>query len=173
MAATLLFLEHKRLYALKQEVDDRPGTPLDRAVVVRHGRDLTIATAMKSVHDALTAAQTLERHGLDVEVLDLRTLRPLDLRTVLASVERTNRLLVVEEGPRTGGWAADVVPEMAEHALADIDDVWRLAMPDVPLAYSPPLRGRGLTGTGEDRPVGARARRRGSGMTHFREELTV
>jgi pyruvate/2-oxoglutarate/acetoin dehydrogenase E1 component len=72
-------------------------------------------------------------------VIDLRTLRPLDLPTVLASVARTNRLCVVEEGPVTGGWAGEVLALVTEHGLGDLDDAWRIATPNTPIPYSPPL----------------------------------
>jgi acetoin:2,6-dichlorophenolindophenol oxidoreductase subunit beta len=98
----VLFLEHKRLYSLKDEAGAEP-VPIGKASVVRQGADLTIVAAMKGVHDALEAAETLSGRGIESTVIDLRTLRPLDMETVLASVEETGRLLVVEEGPETGG----------------------------------------------------------------------
>jgi pyruvate/2-oxoglutarate/acetoin dehydrogenase E1 component len=94
---------------------------------------------MKGVHDALAAADTLAGHGVDAEVVDMRSLRPLDVATVAASVEKTNRLLVVEEGPRTGGWAGELIAAVTEDALEHIDDAWRLTTPDLPLPYSPTL----------------------------------
>jgi pyruvate/2-oxoglutarate/acetoin dehydrogenase E1 component len=137
----VIFLEHKRLYSIKEDVpDDGPETePLGIARVVREGRDLTVATASKSVHDALAAAETLAGDGLELEVIDLRTLRPLDRETVRASVTRTNRLMVVEEGPRTGGWSGEVLGDLAQDALEHLDDVWRLTTPDAPIPYSPTL----------------------------------
>jgi acetoin:2,6-dichlorophenolindophenol oxidoreductase subunit beta len=141
----VLFLEHKRLYSLKGMAGDEL-VPLGSARVARAGSDLTIATAMKGVHDALAAAELLADDGLDVEVVDLRTLRPLDLPTVIASVERTNRLLVVEEGPLTGGWAGELLAAVSEVALGDLDDIWRLATPDHPTPYSPPLEDAFLPG---------------------------
>jgi pyruvate/2-oxoglutarate/acetoin dehydrogenase E1 component len=137
----VIFLEHKRLYSVKEDV---PGggpeiEPLGRARIAREGRDLTVATASKSVHDALTAAETLAGDGLELEVIDLRTLRPLDRDTVCESVKRTNRLLVVEEGPRTGGWSGEVLGDLAEDALEHLDDAWRLTTPDSPIPYSPTL----------------------------------
>jgi pyruvate/2-oxoglutarate/acetoin dehydrogenase E1 component len=141
----VLFLEHKRLYSLKGEVADEVGE-LGRAQVVRPGRDLTIVTAMRGVHDALAAADELAAGGLDPEVVDLRTLRPLDHDTVLASVARTNRLLVVDEGPMTGGWAGEVLAVAAQEALGDLDDAWRLTAPDLPVPYSPPLEDAALPG---------------------------
>ena len=137
----VIFLEHKRLYSIKEDVpEDGPETePLGVARVVREGRDLTVATASKSVHDALAAAETLAGDGLELEVIDLRTLRPLDRDTVRASVTRTNRLLVVEEGPRTGGWSGEILGDLAQDALEHLDDVWRLTTPDAPIPYSPTL----------------------------------
>jgi pyruvate/2-oxoglutarate/acetoin dehydrogenase E1 component len=136
----VLFLEHKRLYSTKGPAPAPDEViPIGTAHVVRHGSDLTLATAMKSVHDALAAAEALAADGIDVEVIDLRSLRPLDIATVRASVERTNRLLVVEEGPRTGGWSGEVLGALAEDALEHLDDVWRLTTSDVPIPYSPPL----------------------------------
>jgi pyruvate/2-oxoglutarate/acetoin dehydrogenase E1 component len=142
----VLFLEHKRLYATKGAVDVEPAE-IGSARVVRGGTDVTLVTAMKSVHDALLAAEELDGDGISVEVIDLRTLRPLDMPTVLESVRRTNRLLVVEEGPRTGGWAGEVLSEVAELALEDLDDAWRLTCPDTPIPYSPPLEGAFLPST--------------------------
>ena len=115
-------------------------------MVVRPGSDLTLATAMKGVHDSIDAAQRLSEQGIDVEIIDLRTIRPWDRDTVLASVAKTNRLLVVEEGPKTGGWAADVLAETCELALGYLDDAWRLTTVDAPIPYSPPLEDAFLPG---------------------------
>src|SRR5690242_21849000 len=112
---------------------------LGEAAVVREGSDVTLVTAMKSVHDALEAAETLEQERISVEVIDLRTLRPFDLETVLASVRKTNRIVVVEEGPLTGGWAGEVLASVTEHALGHLDDAWRIATPNHPIPYSPRL----------------------------------
>jgi acetoin:2,6-dichlorophenolindophenol oxidoreductase subunit beta len=136
----VVFLEHKRLYSIKSE----PPAPYEaaeigRAAVLREGTDVTIVSAMKGVHDALAAAEELSTEEIDAEVIDLRSLRPLDRETVIDSVRRTNRLLVVEEGPRTGGWAGGVLGDLAEHALEYLDDIWRLTTDDVPIPYSPPL----------------------------------
>ena len=134
----VLFFEHKRLYSVKGEVDDDP-VELGSAKVVRDGTDLTIVAAMVGVRVALEAAEALAPDGIDAEVIDLRTLRPLDHATVAASIERTNRLLVVEEGPRTGGWSTTIAAELAEHSLHDIDDIWRLTTADAPVPFSPAL----------------------------------
>jgi acetoin:2,6-dichlorophenolindophenol oxidoreductase subunit beta len=134
----VLFFEHKRLYSVKGEVDDDP-VELGSAKVVREGTDLTIVAAMVGVRVALEAAEALAPDGIDAEVVDLRTLRPLDHATVAASIEKTNRVLVVEEGPRTGGWSTTIAAELAEHSLHDIDDIWRLTTADAPIPFSPAL----------------------------------
>jgi pyruvate/2-oxoglutarate/acetoin dehydrogenase E1 component len=141
----VLFFEHKRLYGLEGEANGDVGT-LGKATIVREGTDVTLVTAMKGVHDALEAAEHLDRDGVSVEVIDLRTLRPFDADTVVASVRKTNRVLVVEEGPLTGGWAGEVLATVTEQALGHLDDAWRLATPNTPIPYSPPLEDAFLPG---------------------------
>ena len=119
---------------------------LGKAAVVREGRDVTLATAMASVHEAVKASDDLERDGISVEVIDLRTLRPLDVETILASVRKTSRIVVVEEGPLTGGWAGEVLAVVTEQALGYLDDAWRIATPNTPIPYSPPLEDAFLPG---------------------------
>ena len=144
----VLFLEHKRLYSTKQEVGDAPIEPgeIGRAEVVRAGEDVTLVSCMKGVHDCLAAAEALAASGIAAEVIDLRTIRPLDRETILRSLAATNRLCVVEEGPATGGWAGEVLAVAVEHALHDVDDVWRIACADHPIPYSPPLERAFLPG---------------------------
>jgi pyruvate/2-oxoglutarate/acetoin dehydrogenase E1 component len=142
----VVFLEHKRLYSLKGEVGGDETVPLGSARIAREGTHLTLVTAMKGVHDCLAAADELAADGIEAEVVDLRTLRPLDVETVLASVEKTNRVAVVEEGPLTGGWAGEMLALIAEHGLGDLDDAWRIATPDTPIPYSPPLEDAHLPG---------------------------
>jgi pyruvate/2-oxoglutarate/acetoin dehydrogenase E1 component len=152
----VLFFEHKRLYGLEGETNGDVGR-LGEAAVVRDGSDVTLVTAMKSVHDAVEAAESLDADGISVEVIDLRTLRPFDLETVLTSVRKTNRITVVEEGPLTGGWAGEVLASVTEHALGYLDDAWRIATPNTPIPYSPPLEDAFLPGA--DR-IAAEIRRR-------------
>jgi pyruvate/2-oxoglutarate/acetoin dehydrogenase E1 component len=142
----VLFLEHKRLLGLKGEVGDEP-IPFGQARIARAGSDLTIVSVMMGVHDSLAAADALAREGIDCEVIDLRTIKPLDIETVIASVERTTRLLVVEEGPLSGGWAGEVMARVTEQALGSLDDAWRLATADTPIPYSPPLEDAFLPGS--------------------------
>jgi len=142
----VLFFEHKRLYGIEGGVNGEVGR-LGEAKVVREGADVTLVTAMKSVHDGLEAAEALEQDRISVEVVDLRTLRPFDVETVLASVRKTNRIVVVEEGPLTGGWAGEVLATVTEQALGHLDDAWRLATPNTPIPYSPPLEDAFLAGS--------------------------
>jgi acetoin:2,6-dichlorophenolindophenol oxidoreductase subunit beta len=135
----VIFLEHKRLYSVKGPEPEQELIPLGQAAIARAGDDLTIVSVGKGVADALAAAETLGQDGVSVEVVDLRTLRPLDLDTVLGSVAKTNRLLAVEEGPRTGGWACGLVGAVAEQALHDLDDAWIVATAETPIPYSPTL----------------------------------
>jgi pyruvate/2-oxoglutarate/acetoin dehydrogenase E1 component len=141
----VVFFEHKRLYSLKGEVDGAPAE-LGRAAVVREGSDVTLVSAMKGVHDCLSAAERLAENGVEAEVIDLRTIRPVDVETVLASVRKTNRVAVVEEGPLTGGWAGEVLSLVTEQGLGDLDDAWRIATADSPIPYSPPLEDAFLPG---------------------------
>jgi acetoin:2,6-dichlorophenolindophenol oxidoreductase subunit beta len=143
----VLFLEHKRLLGLKGEIDSDP-CPFGKARIARAGSELTIVSVMKGLHDSLAAAEELAGDGIDCEVVDLRTIKPLDIETVIASVERTSRLLVVEEGPLSGGWAGEVMARVTEQALGSLDDAWRLATADTPIPYSPPLEDAFLPGPG-------------------------
>ncbi|HEX4034299.1 MAG TPA: alpha-ketoacid dehydrogenase subunit beta [Solirubrobacteraceae bacterium] len=142
----VLFFEHKRLYSKKGAVNNGAVIPLGLAEVVREGTDITLVSAMKSVDDCLEAAEKLDADGISAEVIDLQTLRPLDSETVLRSLAKTNRLAVVEEGPRTGGWAGEVLSLAVEGGLGDIDDAWRITTPDAPVPYSPPLEDDFLPG---------------------------
>ena len=135
----VIFLEHKRLYSVKGPPPQQELLPLGTAGVARRGDDLTIVSIGKGVPDALAAAEALAGEGVSAEVVDLRTLRPLDLATVLDSVARTNRILAVEEGPRTGGWASGLLGAVAEQGLHDLDDAWIVATDETPIPYSPTL----------------------------------
>jgi pyruvate/2-oxoglutarate/acetoin dehydrogenase E1 component len=135
----VLFLEHKRLYSVKGPPLEDELVPLGQARVVREGSDVTLVSVLKGVPDCLAAADRVAGEGIDAEVIDLRTLRPLDLDTVLRSLEKTNRLVAVEEGPRTGGWAAGLLGAVAEEGLHDVDDLWSLNTGETPIPYSPAL----------------------------------
>jgi acetoin:2,6-dichlorophenolindophenol oxidoreductase subunit beta len=134
----VIVLEHKRLYPVRGEIGAEP-VEIGSARVVRSGAGITIVSVMRGVHDALAAADTLAAAGVDAEVIDLRSLRPLDHATVVSSVRKTSRLLAVEEGTELGGWASGLVGAVAARALGDLDDVWTLTTPDTPIPYSPVL----------------------------------
>jgi pyruvate/2-oxoglutarate/acetoin dehydrogenase E1 component len=142
----VVFFEHKRLYSLRGPDDEGRSFELGRAAVAREGGDVTLVSAMKGVHDCLRAADLLAGQGVSAEVVDLRTLRPLDIETIVRSVQKTNRIAVVEEGPLTGGWAGEVLAAVTEEALGDLDDAWRIATPNSPIPYSPPLEDAFLPG---------------------------
>jgi pyruvate/2-oxoglutarate/acetoin dehydrogenase E1 component len=142
----VLFFEHKRLLSNKGPAGGAEPIPLGSAAVVRDGDDVTLVSAMKGVHDCLEAADVLAERGVSAEVIDVRTIRPLDVATVLESVARTNRVAVVEEGPLTGGWAAEVLARLTEQGLGHLDDAWRITTPNAPVPYSPPLEDAHLPG---------------------------
>jgi acetoin:2,6-dichlorophenolindophenol oxidoreductase subunit beta len=137
----VVFFEHKGLFASK----GAPAPPghvveLGQARIARDGTDLTLVALASTVPLALTAAERLSGDGISVEVVDLRCLVPLDVATVLASVERTNRLLVVEENPYQGGWGATVVAIVADEGYEMLDaPVRRLAAECVPLPFADAL----------------------------------
>jgi acetoin:2,6-dichlorophenolindophenol oxidoreductase subunit beta len=133
------FLEHKRLYSVKDPVIEAETLPLGEAAVVREGTDVTLVSISKGVRDCLRAADELAEKGVSAEVVDLRSLRPLDTETVLRSVAKTNRVVMVEEGPMIGGWAANLLGIVAAEGLHDLDDAWVIACPETPIPYTPSL----------------------------------
>ncbi len=137
----VLCVEHKLLYATSGTVSaDAPALPIGRAAVRRAGTDVSLVTYSYYVGVALEAAEQLAIGGIAAEVIDLRTLAPLDTETVLASVRKTGRLVCIEEGTRTGGVGAEVAARVAELAYEYLDaPIRRIAAADVPVPFSPPL----------------------------------
>lgn len=148
----VMILSHKYLYGSQGRdvvdgngiVDDVPAEPYEieigTAAVRRKGSAVTIVSALLMVHRALDAADVLAERGIDAEVIDMRWLAPLDVETVIESVTRTGRLVVVEEGPWRGGWGATVAAAVASEALGYLDaPIRRLAGPDHPLPFAPHL----------------------------------
>src|ERR1041385_4338837 len=140
----VIFFEHKKLYRLPRLREELPAddyiVEIGKARTARAGRDLTIITFGYQVLNALDAAAELEKEGLDVEVLDLRTLAPLDKEAILASVKKTNKALVLHEASRTGGIGGEIAATIAEEAFEWLDaPVVRLASIDTPVPYSAPL----------------------------------
>ena len=138
----VLFFEHKALY--RRIKDDLPTeeytVPIGQAKVVRQGTDLTIVTYGAMVWVALEAASTLAEEGASVEVVDLRTLLPLDRETVCASVQKTSKVLLLHEDTRTGGLAGELAASISESVFEDLDGpIVRVTAPDTPVPYSPPL----------------------------------
>lgn len=133
------FIEHESLYSAKGEVPAGDHVvPFGEAVIRRPGRDITIVGISRGAVTAVDAADVLEReHGISAEVIDPRTLRPLDLPAIVASVERTNRLLIVEEGWPQGGIGATLAALVAEHAFDSLDGpILRVTGADAPVGYS-------------------------------------
>jgi pyruvate dehydrogenase E1 component beta subunit len=136
-----LFLETKSLYPLKGPVPEGEYTvPLGKADVKNEGGDVTIVTWGKMVHESLKAAQRLHGEGIGVEVIDVRTISPLDRKTILESVRKTGRLVIVHEENKTAGAGAEIAALVAEEAFHDLKaPIKRVATPDAIFPYSPPL----------------------------------
>jgi pyruvate/2-oxoglutarate/acetoin dehydrogenase E1 component len=130
--------EHAALYPMEGEVDEGAGPgEIGRAVVRRQGTDLTVITYGGSLPKTMVAADLLAADGITAEVIDLRSLRPLDTATILASVARTHRALIVDEGWRTGSFAAEVSAQIMEQGFYDLDGpVQRLCSAEVPMPYA-------------------------------------
>ncbi len=129
----VIFLEHMKLYrSFRQEVPEEEYTiPLGKADVKREGKDLSIITYGAMVHESLKAAEELEKEGFSVEVIDLRTIQPMDIETIIASVEKTNRAIVVQEAQKQAGIAANIVAEITERAILSLEaPVLRVTAPD-------------------------------------------
>ncbi|MGE5414854.1 MAG: alpha-ketoacid dehydrogenase subunit beta [Syntrophomonadaceae bacterium] len=138
----VLFFEHKFLYRrIKEELPTEDYVvPIGKAAVRRAGRDLTVVTYGAMVWTALEAAKTLEAEGIDVEVVDLRTLFPMDEQTVLESVAKTNKAILLHEATRTGGIGAEIAAVLSERCFEYLDGpLVRVTAPDTPVPYSPPL----------------------------------
>jgi 2-oxoisovalerate dehydrogenase E1 component beta subunit len=138
----VLYFEHKYLYRrLKDELPADGGlVPIGKARLAREGRDLSVITYGAMLHVALEAAGRLEGDGIDLEVLDLRTLKPLDQEAILATVRKTSRVIVLTEEQITGSVAGEVAARIGQHAFEWLDGpVHRLCCPDTPVPYSPTL----------------------------------
>jgi pyruvate/2-oxoglutarate/acetoin dehydrogenase E1 component len=138
----VLFLEHKFLYRrVKEDVPDGPiEVPIGQARLARAGKDVSIVTYGAMLYVALDAAKAADADGISVEVLDLRTLLPLDQEAILNTAARTGRVIVLHEATRTGGPGGEIAALVAERAFEYLDaPVMRVAPPDTPVPYSPPL----------------------------------
>ncbi|MEL6961191.1 MAG: transketolase C-terminal domain-containing protein [Pseudomonadota bacterium] len=142
----VVYMEHKNLWSLKQDVDTASATHVDpineigKASVIRDGKDITIVTWSAMVYEALEAADLCQASGIHIEVIDLRTLWPWDVETVLTSVKKTGRLLIVHEAVQVGGFGAEIAATVAEKAFADLKaPIKRLGAPRILIGYAPPL----------------------------------
>jgi pyruvate dehydrogenase E1 component beta subunit len=135
----VIYLEHMKLYrSFRQDVPEEEYTiPLGKADVKREGTDLTIVTYGAMVHESLKAAEELEKEGHSVEVIDLRTVMPIDIETIIASVEKTGRAMVVQEAQKQAGMASHIVAEINDRAILSLEaPVLRVAAPDTVFAFS-------------------------------------
>lgn len=138
----VIFFEHKALYRrVKDELPEGDYTvPIGKANVFRQGKDISVITYSAMVHVAAEAAARMEKEGVSVEIIDLRTLTPLDEETILASVRKTSKAVVLHEANLTGGFGGEIAARITEKAFEDLDGpVLRLAAPDTPVPYCPPL----------------------------------
>ena len=141
----VLVIEHGTLYPLQGEDTDDTPMALGRAAIRRAGRDATIITYGGSLPKAMAAAQGLSSQGIDVEVLDLRTLRPLDTAAIVASVTKTHRAVIVDEMWRTGSFAAEISAILMEQVFDELDaPVARVASSEVPIPYAKHLEDAAL-----------------------------
>jgi len=134
----VLFFEHVLLYNLKEHLPEQEYlVPLDKAEIVRQGQDVTIVTYSRMRHHVLQALKPLLQEGYDPEVIDLITLKPLDLETVGASIAKTHRLIIVEECMRTGGIGAELIASINDRFFDELDaPVLRLSSQDIPTPYN-------------------------------------
>lgn len=147
----VIFFEHKLLYGSKGARKEKGGLqvlgrvpeeeyliPFGKAKVVRTGRDMTLVANLLMVHKSVQAAEILAGDGIEAEVIDVRTLVPLDWPTVFGSVRKTGRLVIVEEDNLTGGWGAEVAARVADHCIGHLDGpIRRIAAPDTPVPFAP------------------------------------
>ena len=136
----VVYVENRRLYGRKGTLPDGPGLPIGKARTAREGTDVTVVAWSRMVEVGLEAAAALEADGISVEVVDLRSLVPMDLDAILESVGRTGRAVIAHEAVVDFGAGAEISARIMEHAFASLDaPVRRVGTPPVPLPFSPPL----------------------------------
>jgi 2-oxoisovalerate dehydrogenase E1 component beta subunit len=141
----VLFLEHKFLYRrIKEEIQSEDGSenviPIGKARIAREGHDLSVITYAAMVHTAIEAAGQLAKEGIEMEILDLRSLLPLDREAIAATVKKTNKVIILHEDTKTGGLAGEIAAVINEEAFDDLDGpIVRIASLDTPVPFSPPL----------------------------------
>ena len=147
----VVFVESKTLYFRREDVPDEvPPARFGEAAIVRDGRDATVVALGQLVPEALAAAEELAAHGIEVEVVDPRTLVPLDLETIVSSVARTHRVVVAHEAVAHGGFGAEIAAQVQEAAFDELDaPVTRVGAPFAPVPFSPPLEDAYVPGRAE------------------------
>jgi acetoin:2,6-dichlorophenolindophenol oxidoreductase subunit beta len=146
----VLFIEHKRLYTMKETIAEDAELPIiGRARIARTGAHVTLIAYSAMVSYALEAAERLAAEGISVEVIDLRTLTPLDMTTIAASVTKTHRAIIAHEAVRNGGFGAEIAARIGEELFDELDaPVVRVACPFVPIPFAPELERALLPGPG-------------------------
>ena len=144
----VMFVEHKRLYAESGPVPEESyAIPFGQGQIKREGRDLTIVAVSAMVGHSLTAAQALSAQGIEAEVIDPRTIKPLDTKLIMDSIAKTGKLLVADEGHKTCGVAAEIAALAAEEAIQYLEaPIVRVCSPDTPVPYSPVLEDKFVPG---------------------------
>jgi pyruvate/2-oxoglutarate/acetoin dehydrogenase E1 component len=147
----VVYVENKTLYFRREEIPDDPEpVPLGRAKVVRKGRDVTVVALSRLVHESLAAADELSAAGIEVEVIDPRSLVPLDLETIVESVAKTHRLVVAHEAVTHGGFGAELAAQVQAVVFDELDaPIRRVGAPFTPIPFSPPLEDAYLPGRAE------------------------
>lgn len=137
----VVYMEHGSLYGIKGQIPEEDYTiPMGAGDIKREGKDISIITYSYMVHKALAAAETLEADGIDAEIVDLRTLRPMDTEIIIDSVKKTHRVVVLHEACVTGGIGGEIVAKIAENVFDYIDaPIKRVGIPDVPIPYAKSL----------------------------------
>jgi acetoin:2,6-dichlorophenolindophenol oxidoreductase subunit beta len=147
----VVFVENKTLYFRKEEVPERPEpVAIGTAAVLREGRDVTVVALSRLVHESLAAADELAGEGIEVEVVDPRSLVPLDLETIVESVVKTHRLVIAHEAVEHGGFGAELAAQVQAAAFDELDaSIERVGAPFTPIPFTPPLEDAYLPGRGE------------------------
>jgi pyruvate dehydrogenase E1 component beta subunit len=147
----VVFVENKTLYFKSEEVPSQPSpVPIGEALVMRPGSDVTVVGLSRLVDEALVAAERLAADGIEAEVIDPRTLVPLDIETIVESVRRTNRLVIAHEAVEHGGFGAEIAAQVQAAAFDDLDaPIERVGAPFTPVPFSPPLEDAYVPGADE------------------------
>lgn len=134
----VMYIEHKALYAVKGDVEDNVAPiPFGKAKVLREGKNVTVITYGKQVYDALSAAETLAQEGIDVEVIDLRSLYPLDKETIFQSISKTNKVVIISEEVKRGGYGGEIAAIIAEESFDNLDaPIVRIGALNTPIPFN-------------------------------------